>query len=99
MCRNPETGAPWSLTTIGEDARAIKEGWKAGVSREVEDRIAQVDARAHLGEMRRLAYAANDRVGRRQVGDLGVDFALGHAAQLVLRHELPARTSIDLPPG
>jgi len=28
VCRNPETSAPWSLTTIGKDALAIKEAGK-----------------------------------------------------------------------
>ncbi len=58
VCRNPDTGKAWSLGTIGEDAQFLREGWKAGVSRQVAERIALVDA--HLAEMRRLAYAAND---------------------------------------
>ncbi len=58
VCRNPETGQPWCVATVGLDVQAAREGWKAGVSREVEERKAQVDA--HLAEMRRIAYATND---------------------------------------
>ncbi len=58
VCRNPDTGQPWSMSTIGEDSLAVKAGWVAGVAREVETRKAEVDA--HLAEVRRLAYAVGD---------------------------------------
>jgi len=58
VCVNPETGAPWGLTTIHEDTKYLRDGWKEAADREVEERRAEL--LACVREMRRLAFASND---------------------------------------
>jgi len=56
--RNPETGEPYGLTTIGEDAKYARGLWEEDVAREAADNRAEV--LAVLRELRRVGFAVGD---------------------------------------
>lgn len=53
--QNPTTSAPWTLTTIQEDAKALERQWKASARRKVAQWKAQ--QLAEIEEVRREAWA------------------------------------------
>ena len=56
--RNPDSGEPWSVATIGNDCKALSDEWREAASIDIDQHKANI--LAEIAELKRQGWSQND---------------------------------------